>query len=243
MKAKTIDDSEINHFAKDSADWWNPEGAFRPLHWMTPTRMGFIRDQITAHFRLETGLRPLEGLTAIDIGCGGGLACEPVARMGAKTTGVDADQTAIKVAKDHAKTQNLGIEYINGAAEDLVAANRSFDIVLALEVIEHVNDPQTFVSLCSKLLNPGGLIIFSTLNRTLKSYALAIVVSEHIVHWTPKGTHSWKKFVKPSELGRFARQEGLNVTNISGLVYNPLSHEFAIHPHDLDVNYFLVAKS
>lgn len=243
MKAKTVDDSEITHFAKDSADWWNPAGAFRPLHWMTPARMGFIRDQITAHFGLPQELRPLDGLTAIDIGCGGGLACEPVTRMGAMVTGVDADQNAISVAKDHALQQNLNIEYISGAAEDLVEENRKFDIVLALEVIEHVSDPATFVSLCSKLLKPGGIVIFSTLNRTIKSYALAIVVSEQIVHWTPKGTHNWKKFIKPSELGRFARQEGLSVTTASGMVYNPLTHEFSIHPHDLDVNYFLVAKN
>lgn len=244
-RPQTVDASEIAHFAKDSSGWWDPEGAFRPLHWMTPVRMEFIRDQVISHFGIRNAqaLKPLSGLSAIDIGCGGGLACEPVARMGAKTTGVDADGNAIAVAKAHAAEQGIDITYIHGAAEDLVEQKKKFDVVLALEVIEHVSDPAAFMSLCSKLLKPGGLLIMSTLNRTWKSYALAIVVSEHIVHWTPKGTHDWQKFIKPSELARMARAENLTVSEVSGMVYNPLTHDFSIHPHDVDVNYFLVAKS
>lgn len=243
MKTQTIDPSEISHFAKDSAAWWDTEGPFRPLHWMTPVRMEFIRDQVLSHFGREKSLSPLKGLTVVDIGCGGGLACEPVSRMGGKITGVDADANAIGVARQHSKDQNLEIEYINGAAEDLVSAKRKFDVVMALEVIEHVSDPDAFMSLCSKLLKPGGLLIMSTLNRTWKSYALAIIVSEHVVHWTPKGTHDWKKFIRPSELGRMARQHSLQVNKVAGMIYNPLKHEFSIHPSDLDVNYFLVAKN
>lgn len=245
-RPQTIDAAEIAHFAKDSSGWWDPEGAFRPLHWMTPVRMEFIRDQVIGHFATKTSpspLKPLLGLTAIDIGCGGGLACEPVARMGAKTTGVDADGNAIAVARAHAKEQGIEIDYVHGAAEDLVEQKQKYDLVLALEVIEHVSDPAGFMSLCSKLLKPGGLLIMSTLNRTWKSYALAIVISEHIVHWTPKGTHDWNKFIKPSELARMARAENLTVSKVSGMVYNPLRHEFLIHAHDVDVNYFLVAKS
>ncbi len=243
MKTKTVEPAEIAHFAKDSSSWWDPEGPFRPLHWMTPVRMEFIRDQVTAHFGLGVSLSPLKGLTAVDIGCGGGLACEPIARMGAKTTGVDADGNAIAVARAHAAEQGLDITYIHGAAEDLVDQKKTYDVVLALEVIEHVSDPDAFISLCSNLLKPGGLLIISTLNRTWKSYALAIVVSEHIVHWTPKGTHDWNKFIKPSELARMARRQDLSVTTVSGMVYNPLRHDFSIHPHDVDVNYFLVAKN
>jgi len=243
MKTKTVEPAEIAHFAKDSSSWWDPEGPFRPLHWMTPVRMEFIRDQVTAHFGLGVSLSPLKCLTAVDIGCGGGLACEPIARMGAKTTGVDADGNAIAVARAHAAEQGLDITYIHGAAEDLVDQKKTYDVVLALEVIEHVSDPDAFISLCSNLLKPGGLLIISTLNRTWKSYALAIVVSEHIVHWTPKGTHDWNKFIKPSELARMARRQDLSVTTVSGMVYNPLRHDFSIHPHDVDVNYFLVAKN
>lgn len=242
MKSQTIDTAEIARFAKDSAAWWDPDGPFRPLHWMTPVRMEFIRDQIIAHFARDGGLKPLKGLSAVDIGCGGGLVCEPMARMGADITGVDADGSAIRVATGHAEAQGLEVTYLHGAAEDLVAEGKNFDIVLALEVIEHVSDPSAFMSLCSKLLRPGGILILSTLNRTWKSYALAIVVSEHIVHWTPKGTHEWKKFIRPSELARLARQQGLSVTKVSGVVYNPLTQSFALHPHDVDVNYFLVAK-
>ena len=244
MKPKTVDAAEIEHFSQDSGRWWDPEGPFRPLHWMTPARMEFIRDQVASHYGLQPlRLSPLKGLSAVDIGCGGGLACEPLCRMGAQVTGIDADATAIHVASRHAEEQGLGIQYIHGAAEDLVEQGKTFDIVTALEVIEHVSDPDAFILLCSKLLRPGGILIVSTLNRTWKSYAMAIVASEHIVHWTPAGTHEWKKFIKPSELGRLVRRYGLTVSNAAGMVYNPFKHEFSIHQHDLDVNYFLVAKN
>jgi 2-polyprenyl-6-hydroxyphenyl methylase/3-demethylubiquinone-9 3-methyltransferase len=239
MKTRTIDDAEIAHFAKDSADWWNPDGAFKPLHWMTPARMEFIRQAVLSHFKDHTNFK---GLSVVDIGCGGGLACEPMARMGASVTGIDADATAIDVARHHAESQNLEINYIAGASEDLAADKKTFDIVLALEVIEHVRNPEEFVSLCSKLLKPGGLLIVSTLNRTWKSFAFGIVAAEHVLHWAPKGTHSWKKFIRPAELARMARSRNLKVTDISGIVFDPLLQDFVIRPSDVDINYFLVAK-
>lgn len=237
MKARTVDTREIAHFSKDSANWWDPDGPFRPLHWMTPTRMEFICNTIRSHF--EHGFK---NLTVLDVGCGGGLACEPMARLGATVTGVDADTTAIEVAREHAAGQRLKIDYVNGAAEDLVEDKQKFDVVLALEVIEHVSDPDEFMSLCSKLVKPDGLLIVSTLNRTWKSYALGIIAAEHILQWAPKGTHDWKKFVKPSELARMTRANGLEVSDVCGVVYNPLERDFALHRRDVDVNYFLVAK-
>jgi 2-polyprenyl-6-hydroxyphenyl methylase/3-demethylubiquinone-9 3-methyltransferase len=234
MKNQTIDDREIAHFAKDSSHWWDPKGPFRPLHWITPARMEYLRTQILPLF-------PIKGASVLDIGCGGGLACEGMARLGANVTGIDADANAIRVAQDHAAPQNLKITYINGAAEDLVARRKTYDVVLALEVIEHVSDAEAFVSLCSKLVCPGGVAIFSTLNRTWKSYALGIVAAEHILKWAPQGTHEWNKFIKPSELARMARHNNLTVTDVTGLVYNPLKHEFSLDARDVDVNYFMTA--
>ena len=241
MKARTVDDTEIAHFAKDSAGWWNPDGPFKPLHWLTPARMEFIRGAVGFHYGLPDEARtPFKGLSVLDIGCGGGLACEPMARLGAKVTGVDADQSAITVARAHAADQNLEIDYVAGAAEDL--GKKTYDIVLALEVIEHVSDPQVFMSLCSKLLKPGGILIVSTLNRTWKSYALGIVAAEYILNWAPKGTHDWKKFIQPAELARMSRQQGLTVIDVCGMVYDPVKRDFFLKPQDVDINYFLVAK-
>ena len=236
----TINTAEIAHFSKDSADWWNLDGAFAPLHRMTPARMRFLKDTIGT----------LAGKTILDIGCGGGLISIPLARLGtnvgAKVTGIDADATAISVASAHAAQdaaqENLPITFINGAAEDLVDQGQKFDVVLALEIIEHVDHPDMFVDLCARLVKPDGIVVFSTLNRTAKSYALGIIAAERILGWVPKGTHSWKKFVKPSELARMASSAGLEVTTAKGLVYHPLRQDFFLSPHDLDVNYFLVAR-
>jgi len=228
----TINAAEIAHFAKDSADWWNTEGAFAPLHRMTPARMRFIKDAIGE----------VKNKTILDIGCGGGLISVPLSRLGGKVTGIDADKQAITVAKNHAKAEKLDIEFINGAAEDLVAAHKKYDVVMALEIIEHVDNPTLFVQLCADLVKPKGIVIFSTLNRTWKSYALGIIAAERILQWVPAGTHDWKKFIKPSELAKMAEQSGLFLRNAKGMVFNPLKNEFAIHPHDLDLNYFLVAS-
>ena len=178
----------------------------------------------------------------LDVGCGGGLMCEPLARLGAKVTGIDADGSAIAVAKAHAAAQDLNIDYINAAAEDLVAQGKTFSSVLALEIIEHVSDPALFVELTTQLVQPNGTLIFSTLNRNWKSYALGIIAAERILNWVPKGTHDWKKFIKPSELARMLTSQGFVVQNVMGIAYHPLKGEFYLAPHDLDVNYFLVAS-
>ena len=228
----TINQGEIQHFAKDSAEWWNENGAFAPLHRMTPARMSFLKDTIGQ----------VKGKTIVDIGCGGGLISTPLARLGAKVTGIDADAQAISVAKQHSKGEELNIDFIAGAAEDLVAKKQKYDVVLALEVIEHVENPSLFVELCAKLVKPNGIIIFSTLNRTWKSYAMGIIAAERILKWVPAGTHDWKKFIKPSELAKICESNGLFLRSAKGMVYNPLNGEFSIHPHDLDLNYFLVAS-
>ena len=240
---RTIDAREIAHFAKDSADWWNPEGPFRPLHRLNPARLGFLRDQIVAHFDLDDSkIRALSGLKILDIGCGGGLVSEPLARLGADVTGIDGDQNGIDAATLHAKKTNTQVTYRCGAAEDLTNEKLRFDVVLALEVIEHVSDQEEFVHLCADLVRDGGLVIFSTLNRNPKSFAMGIVAAEYLLRWVPKGTHDWRKFLKPSELAALAENTGLSLVDAKGLVFNPVKNTFSIHPHDLDVNYFLVAE-
>jgi 2-polyprenyl-6-hydroxyphenyl methylase / 3-demethylubiquinone-9 3-methyltransferase len=228
----TINRDEISHFAQDSADWWNLDGPFAPLHRMTPARMMFLKETIG----------DVKGKSILDIGCGGGLISVPLSRLGAKVTGIDADAQAISIAKNHAKGEGLPINFISGAAEDLVTKGQKYDVVLALEVIEHVENPSLFVDLCAQLVKPNGLVIFSTLNRTWKSYALGIVAAERVLKWVPVGTHDWKKFIKPSELARLAEKNGLFLRNAKGMVFNPFNNKFSIHPHDLDLNYFLVAS-
>jgi 2-polyprenyl-6-hydroxyphenyl methylase/3-demethylubiquinone-9 3-methyltransferase len=241
--SSSVQHSEIENFSKDAAHWWNESGPFAPLHRLNPTRLGYIKDQICRHYGLNAhqSLRPFEKLSVLDVGCGGGLVCEPMARMGAKVTGIDADAVAINVANDHAAQSGLSIAYENKAAEELQA---QFDVILALEIIEHVADPAAFAQSCAKLVKPGGLVIFSTLNRTPKSFALGIVAAEYILRWVPRGTHSWKKFIKPSELSKHARNAGLKPQDISGLIFNPLKGDFEISKTDIDVNYLLTsAKS
>ncbi len=230
----TIDQSEINHFAKDSSKWWDEDGPFKPLHRLNPVRMEYIEGQISQHYGSNIG-----NLNIIDIGCGGGLVCEELARMGANVTGVDADSNAINTAIDHASISDLDIAYICGDAQNL---DQKYDVVIALEIIEHVSDIAAFIKLCKDRLKPDGLLIMSTINRTAKSFALGIVAAEYILRWVPRGTHKWDKFVKPSEIANHARKHGLSPHNVTGLIFNPINNEFQLSKNDLAVNYLIALR-
>ncbi|MEM7651532.1 MAG: bifunctional 2-polyprenyl-6-hydroxyphenol methylase/3-demethylubiquinol 3-O-methyltransferase UbiG [Pseudomonadota bacterium] len=233
----SIDAQEIENFSKDSAYWWDEDGPFKPLHKLNPVRLSYIKAQICEVFERDIDdLNALKGLSILDVGCGGGLVCEPLARLGARVSGADADAQAIEVAKAHAKDSGLKIDYQNKPAEEI---GKKFDVVLALEIIEHVNDPQAFVKSVAKLVKPGGLVIFSTLNRNPKSFLLGIVAAEYILKWVPQGTHSWKKFIKPSELSKMGRAAGLAPKDVTGLVFNPLQGSFQLSKTDLDVNFLM----
>jgi 2-polyprenyl-6-hydroxyphenyl methylase / 3-demethylubiquinone-9 3-methyltransferase len=231
--------NEVEKFSKDAALWWDEHGPFAPLHRLNPARLGYIRAQIAGHYRLDSqNLVPFTGLKILDIGCGGGLVSEPMARLGADVTGIDADPVAIDTAQEHAQQAGLSIDYRNKAAEELKA---TYDAILALEIVEHVEDPAQFMKTCARLAEPGGIVIFSTLNRTAKSFALGIVAAEYILNWVPRGTHDWKKFIRPSELAGHVRALGLTPENISGLVYDPVRGDFRISETDVGVNYFMSA--
>jgi 2-polyprenyl-6-hydroxyphenyl methylase/3-demethylubiquinone-9 3-methyltransferase len=243
MHNATISEKEIEHFSKDSSYWWDENGPFKPLHRLNPIRLSYIRDQICQHFGKDTeSLKPLKGLNILDIGCGGGLVCESLARMGATVTGLDADKNAISVAIDHAKNEALDITYIAEGSETHLQQKKTYDVVLGLEIIEHVSNPQAFVDNAAHLCNKKGLCIFSTLNRTVKSYALGIAAAEYILRWVPAGTHDWNKFVKPSEFIRMGQTAGLNKHDVCGLVFNPIKNIFLLHTSDIDVNYLITFK-
>ncbi len=237
----TIDPAEIERFSRISEEWWNPTGKFRPLHRMNPVRITYIREQALAHFSLPDAPSPLQGLRLLDIGCGGGLIAEPMARLGAHVTGIDASEKNIGVARVHAEKTGLAIDYRHTAAEDLAEAGEQFDIVLALEIVEHVADTDAFIRACLQCLRPGGLLILSTLNRTAKSYALAIVGAEYVLRWLPIGTHQWKKFLRPSELLALVERHGGQLKQLTGMVMHPLTQVWALSDKDLSVNYLLSA--
>ena len=239
--AANLDPAEIERFSRLASEWWDPNGKFRPLHKIGPARIQFVRDEICRRLgRPCEGMRPLSGLTLLDIGCGGGLVCEPMARMGAAVTGVDPAQANIAAAARHAEAQGLSIDYRAVEAEQLVAQGAAFDAVLCLEVVEHVPDPLAFLKTCATLVRPGGVLIVSTINRTLKSYALAIVGAEYILRWLPVGTHRWDRFVTPAELQAHVAAAGLRVWETRGLVFNPLRDTWSLSA-DTDVNYLLSA--
>lgn len=242
---KSVDPDEIANFSAMADEWWDEGGKFKPLHKFNPIRIGFIRDQVIAHFNLGleepvAQLKPLKGLRLLDIGCGGGLLCEPMARLGAEVVGADASEKNISIAAIHAEKSGLAIDYRATTAEELAAAGEKFDIILNMEVIEHVADVDAFMSACCSLLKPGGIMFVATLNRTAKSFALAIVGAEYVLRWLPRGTHNWQKFLKPSEVIRTIRSEGLTVTKMAGASYNPLEDRWRLSD-DLSVNYLLCA--
>lgn len=239
----SVNKQEIDTFESIADQWWNPQGALKPLHKLNPTRIAYIKKHICAHFgRDNASANALEGLEILDVGCGGGLVCEPLARLGGTVTGIDAGQNAIDVARAHAEKFGLDIAYQCTTSENHQGQGR-YDVVLALEIIEHVADIPAFVASLFALAKPGGLVVFSTLNRTAKSFALGIVAAEYIVRWVPRGTHDWKKFIKPSELAKHVRQSGGAITDITGLVYKPLTDSFDLSGDDMAVNYFLSARN
>lgn len=239
--APSIDPGQVASFAAMAEEWWRADGKFRPLHRLNPARLTYLRDSLTAHFGREAaGRAPLDGLSIVDIGCGGGLVSEPLARLGAAVTGIDAAERNVGVARAHADAMGLAIDYRCLSAEALVAAGATFDAVLALEVVEHVADVDAFIGACAALVRPGGMLVAATLNRTLKSFATAIIGAEYVLRWLPPGTHDWKRFLRPHELARVVRRTGLQVTDIRGMSYDPLGDRWRLSS-DLGVNYLLRA--
>ncbi len=243
----SVDPDEIAKFAALAGEWWDPAGKFAPLHRLNPARLTFIRDRIAAHAgRDPLAERPLAGLRVLDIGCGGGLLCEPMARLGAAVTGIDAAEKNVAVAAEHAAEAGLDIDYRHGTAEALAAETRAgngagFDLVLNMEVVEHVADVTAFLQASAALVGPGGAMVLATLNRTAKSFALAIVGAEYLLRWLPRGTHDWRRFLRPSELVAYLRAAGLETRELTGVVYNPLTGAWRLAPRDLDVNYMVFA--
>lgn len=241
----TIDPEEISRFSEVSENWWDEHGPFAPIHRINPVRMAYIKEVLCHHFDRDLrSLSALKGLKIIDIGCGGGLACEPLARLGANVTGIDADGNAIAAAQIHAEKTalNHSISYRCTTSDQMLPkAKNSFDVVLALEIVEHVSDVGAFVQSCADLCKPGGVVIFSTLNRTLKSMALAKIAAEYILRWVPAGTHDWRKFLRPSDLTNALQRAEVNPVEVKGLVFNPLKNAFSMSDTDLDVNYFIIS--
>ncbi len=234
----TVDPDEVAKFEAMAADWWDPNGKFKPLHMLNPCRLNYIVDQIAAEFgRDMTGPAPFSGLRILDIGCGGGLLSEPMARLGATVVGADAASGNIPVARVHAEQSGLTIDYRHTTAEALAEAGEQFDAILNMEVIEHVSDPASYLAACNTLLRPGGLMLCSTINRNAKSYLVAIVGAEQVMNWLPKGTHDWAKFITPDELTALISGAGLMPVDHKGFVFNPILWRWSLSDRDLSVNY------
>ncbi|KAA5606448.1 bifunctional 2-polyprenyl-6-hydroxyphenol methylase/3-demethylubiquinol 3-O-methyltransferase UbiG [Roseospira marina] len=239
--ASSAVEAELAKFAAMADTWWDPEGLFKPLHVFNPTRLAYIRDHAAARFgRDVTGRQPFAGLRLLDIGCGGGLLCEPMARLGFEVTGIDATEKNTKIAAVHAESSGVDVTYRCATPEALLGEGKMYDVVLTMEVVEHVADVDAFLASCGALVKPGGLLIGATLNRTVKALALAKFGAEYVLRWLPKGTHDWKKFVKPSEFAAGLRAGGLTVDDLSGMTFNPLAGTWSI-TRDLDVNYLVAA--
>lgn len=238
----TIDQVEVDRFSAMAAEWWDPTGKFKPLHKINPVRLAYIRDHVSAHFgRDPKAHRPLDGLRILDIGCGGGLLSEPVARMGANVLGADASARNIGIASTHAAQTGVEVDYRAVTAESLAAAGETFDVVLNMEVVEHVADVEFFISTCASMVRPGGLMLISTINRTFKAAALAIVGAEYVLGWLPRGTHQYEKLVRPEELEVPLKTSGMEVVEMKGVFFNPLHNQWNLSA-DIDVNYMVLAR-
>jgi len=238
----TIDVSEVERFAALAAEWWNPNGKFKPLHKFNPVRLAWIRDHVAERFgRDPRAARPFEGLRILDIGCGGGLLCEPMARLGAEVVGADAAATNIEVAKLHAAESNVTVDYRATTAEALADAGEKFDVVLNMEVVEHVADIALFLGKCAEMVKPGGIMFVATINRTFKALGLAIIGAEYVLRWLPRGTHQYGKLVRPEELEASLGKAGLTVVDRTGVTYHPLADRWQ-KSGDLDVNYMVLAE-
>ncbi|MEM8622619.1 MAG: bifunctional 2-polyprenyl-6-hydroxyphenol methylase/3-demethylubiquinol 3-O-methyltransferase UbiG [Pseudomonadota bacterium] len=239
----SADPAELAKFEAMAAEWWDPDGKFRPLHMMQPCRLGYAVAQIAAaHGRDPREKQPFKGLKLLDIGCGGGLLCEPMVRLGAEVTGVDPAARNIPVARLHAEQSGLEIDYRVASAEDLLAEGLTFDVVLNMEVVEHVPDPRAYIAACAGLLAPGGVMVASTISRSLKALALAKIGAEYVLRWLPVGTHDWRKFIMPEELTEMLTSAGLSPLDASGFVFNPVAWEWRLSETDLSVNYAVAAK-
>ena len=242
QRNSSVDQAEVERFSRHAANWWDARGPMAALHKFNPVRLGYIRDKAAERFgRDPKKLDCLKGLRMLDIGCGGGILSEPLARLGAQMVGADPSRENIAVASAHAQESGVTVDYRATTAEDLAAAGERFDVVLAMEVVEHVTDVDAFVATCASMVKPGGLMIAATLNRTLKSFALAIVGAEYVLRWLPRGTHQWDKFVTPDELELAFERGGLRVTGERGVIYNPFADRWQLSS-DMDVNYMLVAE-
>lgn len=239
----TANPDEVARFTAMAETWWDPTGKFRPLHQINPVRVQFIKANVCRHFGLDPQAdQPFKGLDVLDIGCGGGLLSEPMTRLGANMTSIDAGEKNVEIARIHAAQSGLEIDYRNVLPEDLANEGRKFDLVLNMEVIEHVADPQMFMAASSALLKDKGCMVLSTMNRNVKSLLLGKIAAEYVLRWLPAGTHDWKKFLKPSELARLVRPYGLEFTDLQGMVYNPFKDTWSLSRTDLDVNYLAFAE-
>lgn len=240
-KRTTIDEAEVERFSAMAAEWWNPNGKFRPLHKFNPVRLSYIRDHVAAHFGRDThAARPFEGLRFLDIGCGGGLLCEPMARLGAQVVGVDPAENNVEVARLHAAESGVSVDYRAASAEDLADAGERFDVILNMEVIEHVADVPLFVARCAEMVKPGGIMFVATINRTLKALGLAIIGAEYVLRWLPRGTHQYGRLVRPEELEKALSDAGMTISDRTGVVYNPLADRWE-RSKDMDINYMVLA--
>jgi 2-polyprenyl-6-hydroxyphenyl methylase/3-demethylubiquinone-9 3-methyltransferase len=239
--ASGADPAEIARFADLAATWWDEAGPMAPLHKLNPVRIAYVRDRLCAHLgRDPLAGPPLAGIAVLDVGCGGGLLCEPLARLGAAVTGIDLATPSIEVATRHAGAAGLRVDYRVADASQLAAERARFDLVCAMEVVEHVADPAEFLATCAALVRPGGALVLATLNRTFRAFALGIVAAEYVLRWLPRGTHTWSRFVRPSEAARPLRRAGLEIEDLAGVVYDPLRDRFRLSK-DTAVNYMLFA--